>query len=182
MNESATLKENEILRQRAQVLAQSPDKQKEEGAQITVIEFKLGNETYAVETRYVSEVFALREFTPIPGVPSFVLGIASVRGEIISINDLKQLLGLPPGEAPQIRKVIILEDEQMRFGIVVDSLYGARPLTVSQLQSPPGLTGGTQRDYVIGVTAKNVYVLGGDRLLQDDTLRIDAAAQIGGVV
>ena len=174
--------ENEILRMRALSLAKREDVDAADEPQMTVVEFRLDDETYALEAQYVSEVFTLRELTPVPGTPPFVIGIVNVRGEIISINDLRQLLGLRPAETSQLRKVVVLQDDHMRFGIAVDSLDGACRIPVRELQPPPTITTGTQREYVKGVTTDNIFVLGGDRLLQDHTLRVDATAQPGGAI
>ena len=79
----------EILKARARALA------RESGAgtvvqTIEVIEFLLAYERYAMELDHVREVFPLKEITPLPGTPPFVLGIINVRGQIVSVVDLKK--------------------------------------------------------------------------------------------
>jgi purine-binding chemotaxis protein CheW len=59
-------------------------------ARLEVVEFLLAQERYGIATRCVREVLPLVELTPLPGVPPFVLGIANVRGQIVSVLDLKR--------------------------------------------------------------------------------------------
>ena len=78
-----------ILKTRAEVLAREPDKI-EQGEQIEVVGFTLSYEQYGVESLYVREVYPLKEYTPVPCTPAFVLGIINLRGEILSILDLRK--------------------------------------------------------------------------------------------
>ena len=102
----ALLQEQALLQQRARALAKPAD-QPVHGADalgadaLEVLEFALAQERYAVETRHVREVLALRQLTPLPCTPSFVLGIVNVRGHMVPVLDLKEFLGLPQGGISQ---------------------------------------------------------------------------------
>src|SRR5882757_6299566 len=85
----------EILRARARVLARPPERQAEAGAMLDLLEFRLAQECYAVENRYVQEVCPLKELTPLPCTPPFLLGIVNVRGRILPVLDLKKFFDLP---------------------------------------------------------------------------------------
>ncbi len=111
-----------VLRKRARLLArvmQQPDANQEF---LEIIEFRLAAETYGIEAAFVREVYPLKEFTPLPGVPPFVLGIANVRGQILSIIDLKSFFDLPHKGLGQLNKLIILRDGQMEFGVLADDI------------------------------------------------------------
>ncbi|MDA8325786.1 MAG: chemotaxis protein CheW [Nitrospiraceae bacterium] len=83
-----------ILRKRALALAKEPEAP-DSGEHIDVLEFLLARERYAVESSYVREVWPLKDLTPVPCTPPFVLGIIGVRGRILSVLDLKKFLNLP---------------------------------------------------------------------------------------
>ena len=53
-----------------------------------IIVFNLASESYGVESEFVREVYPLKDFTSLPGLPSFILGIINVRGLILPIVDL----------------------------------------------------------------------------------------------
>jgi purine-binding chemotaxis protein CheW len=82
-----------ILRARALGLAAEATAAPGESSE--VLEFVLAQERYAIETAWVREVVPLRDLTPLPGLPAFVLGIIHLRGQIVSLLDLRKFFELP---------------------------------------------------------------------------------------
>jgi len=147
-----------ILKARAQALSRVPLQESDE-AQIEIVEFTLAHERYALETVHVREVHALRELTPLPCTPPFVLGIINVRGHIVAVLDLKTFFDLPAAGLTDNSKVILIGDAQAQLGITVDAVIGVRRMAVSALQPPlPTLTG-IRADYLRGVTGERVAML-----------------------
>lgn len=170
--EPTTERRNAILRLRAQVMAQAPPVVAPEET-IEVVEFLLAHEQYALESSYIREVVPLKELTPLPCVPPFVLGITNVRGQIVSVIDIKRFFGLPEHGITDLNKVIILSDGAMEFGILADLIIGVRDLAKSELQpSLPTLTG-IRTDYLKGVTASRLVVLDAFRLIHDPALLVN---------
>lgn len=158
-----------VLRARAHTLARESQAEAAH-EQLDVIEFVLAHERYAVEAACVREVYPLRDLTPLPGTPPFIAGIINVRGQILSVVDLKKFFDLPPRGLPEVDKVIILHDGAMEFGLLVDALPGQRRVPVAQIQPPlPTLTG-IRLEYLRGVTADRLIVLAAERLLADPNL------------
>ena len=77
-----------ILKERAVALAQVATAKDDEAATVQVLEFLLGTERYAVDASSVREVNVLKEITPVPRTPDFILGVIGVRGRICSVVDL----------------------------------------------------------------------------------------------
>lgn len=158
-----------ILRTRARMLAREPD-QGPVADTIEVVEFVLADETYAVEVRHVREVGPLTDLTPLPGTPAFVLGIINLRGEILSIIDIKKFFDLPERGLTDLNKVIVLHSEKMLLGILADAILGVRRIPRSQIQpSLPTLTG-IREKYLQGVTGERVTLLDAEKLLSDETI------------
>jgi purine-binding chemotaxis protein CheW len=158
--------ERALLKARAQALAQEPGP---EGAPeaIEVVEFLLGPETYGVPSSYIREVYPLKELTPLPCTPAFVLGIINVRGQILSVIDLKHFFDLPGRGFNSLNKVIILHDRTMVFGILADAIVGARSIPLDTIQpSLPTLTG-VRAAYLRGVTSDHMVILDAGALLSD---------------
>jgi len=170
-----------ILSERAQLLAREPEKAAAADQFIEVIEFVLAFERYAVETRYVREVEPLDSLTPLPGTPAFVLGIVNVRGEILSVIDLRKFFELPEKGLTDLNKVIVLESENMLFGILADAVAGVRRIPVGDIQpSLPTLTG-IREAYLRGVTPGRMVILDGEKLLTDESIVVqERVAQAGG--
>ena len=170
-----------ILTERAQSLARAPAKAAAGDQFIEVIEFVLAFESYAIETRYVREVEPLDHLTPLPGTPAFVLGIVNVRGEILSVIDLRKFFELPEKGLTDLNKVIVLESENMVFGVLADGVAGVRQVPVADIQpSLPTLTG-IREAYLRGVTPGRMVILDAEKLLTDESIVVEErVAQAGG--
>ena len=159
-----------ILKARARALAHEPAKDEADDDYIEVVEFVLAYEQYAVETRHVREIHPLEHLTPLPCTPAFVLGIVNVRGEILSVIDLRKFFDLPEKGLTDLNKVIVLESENMLFGVLADAVIGARRVRVADIQpSLPTLTG-VREAYLMGVTAERTVILDAEKLLADEKI------------
>ncbi|TRZ52091.1 purine-binding chemotaxis protein CheW, partial [bacterium] len=143
---------------------------------LEIVAFRLASETYGIEAAYVREAYPLRDFTPLPGVPPFVLGIVNVRGQILSVIDLKKFFDLPAGGLGQLNKLIILWDEQMEFGILADEILGAQSIPLDSIQPAPPTVSGIGAEYLRGITAERVILLDAEKILNDEKIIVDQAS------
>jgi len=166
-----------ILKKRAQLLARESQQVKKDLEFLEIVEFRLATETYGVESAFVREVFPLKSFTSLPGVPPFVLGIANVHGKILSIIDLKKFFDLPSKGLGQLNKLIILRNEKMEFGILTDEVLGASSIPVNEIQAAPPTISGIGGEYLRGVTNKRVILLDTEKILGDEKIIVDQTNQ-----
>ena len=159
-----------ILRERAQILAREPEKDAAAQEFLDIIEFRLASETYGLESVSVREVYPLKDFTALPGVPPFVLGIINVRGQILSVVDLKKFFNLPEKGLGDLNRVIILQNDRMEFGILADVILGARPIPLKAIQTPPDAVSGIGAKYLKGVTGEGVIILDAGKILDDKNI------------
>jgi purine-binding chemotaxis protein CheW len=105
---------------------------------LQVCVFVLGGRLPAVEARHVLEVFNLDDLTPVPTAPSFVVGVAAVRGLILPVIDAAPLVGAtsrpPRGGDPLIR---------VGIGDAQAALVAERVLGVREVAVPAGGDGGS---------------------------------------
>ena len=159
-----------ILKARAETLAREPEKTEADDERLEVVEFLVAYERYAVESRYVREVYPLESLTPLPCTPAFVLGIISVRGEMLSVIDIKKFFDLPEKGLTDLNKVIVLQSENMLFGILADAIAGVRRVPIAEIQpSLPTLTG-IREEYLKGVTPDRLVILDAEKLLADEKI------------
>jgi purine-binding chemotaxis protein CheW len=159
-----------ILRARAQILARVAGQDHAKEATLEILEFRLASERYAVESRYVQEVHPLKELTPLPCTPAFVLGIVNVRGRILPVLDIKKLFGLAEQGLTDLHRIILVHGHGLELGLLADVIVGTRSLSVASLQpSLPTLTG-IRAEYLRGVNEERLVVLDLDRLLTDPNL------------
>ncbi len=157
----------DILRARARALAQEPDRQEFAEDVLPVVEFLLASERYAVEISRLREVYPLKELTPLPCTPPFVLGIINVRGQILPVLSLKTFFDFPAQGLTDLNKVLIVQTEDMVVGILADAILGARAVPLREMQpSLPTLTG-IRADYLRGVTPERLIVLDMAAILMD---------------
>ena len=146
-----------VLRRRAEQLAQLPIAP-DVGDEVEVLACQMGDERYAVETRHLRAVQWIPSVTPVPCTPAFVLGIVSVRGEIVTLLDLSTMIGLrpspvaPSGDTPI--PVLLLGLPGMRAGLVVDEVLGVERLKLDALQAAP-----SGRDFVRGIGPRDTVLL-----------------------
>jgi purine-binding chemotaxis protein CheW len=160
-------KEREILKKRASLLAQEAEGKAVGAQHLQILEFSLANETYGIESMYVREVYQLREYTPIPCTPPFILGVINIRGQVVSIVDLRIFFELPQAGLSNLNKVIVLHNDVMEFGILADAIMDTKSLPISDLQaSLPTLTG-IRQDYLKGVSKDRTVVLDAQKMLMD---------------
>jgi len=123
----------------------------------------------------VREVVALRELTPLPGAPPFVAGLVNVRGRIVSVVDLKAFFELPSKGLPDLNRVLVVANDSLEFGLLVDAVAGVAQLPLDTLQPAlPTLTG-VRAEYLRGLTPDRRVVLDGARILGDPKIVVRQA-------
>ena len=159
--------QKKILKARAKAIAQEPPAEEIAGERIEIVEFLLAHERYGIESSYVREIHPLKELTPLPCTPAFILGIVNIRGRILPVIDIKKFFELPEKGLTDLNKVIVLRSQEMEFGILADAVLGVRSIARTEIQaSLPTLTG-IREDYLTGVTKERVVILDAAKLLSD---------------
>ena len=158
--------ENIILKERARKIAGRKNNENQIiGEYISVVEFLLAPEIYAFEDKYVTEVLSLKEITTIPGTPAFVMGVINLRGRIISVINLKVLFKLKERGLTELNKVILLKNDIMEFGIVVDSIIGNKTISINSLSPVPLTLDNIGIEYITGVVPDGLILLNAENLL-----------------
>lgn len=154
-----------ILKERAKTLSAKEVEEKTDDNNISVIEFVLGKEVYAFETKYVREIYPLKDFTVIPGLPSFILGVINVRGQIISVVNLKKLINLPEKGIGELNKVIIIENEKMEFGILADVINGTASINTNTIQNKLNNSSEMANAFLQGITRDHIIIFDANKIL-----------------
>lgn len=164
---SVVADDKQILRARAQQLARPLQSDIVEEVLLELLEFRLANESYALETRYVQEVYPLKDLAPMPCAPTFVLGMVNVRGNITPVIDIKKFFNLPDKGLTDLHRIILVQGNDIEFGLLADVIVGVRSIAADSLQPPMPTLTGIHSDYLKGVTEECLVVLDLDRILAD---------------
>lgn len=159
--------EQAVLKARAAQLARRPAQDGDQGSRLDCLEFRLSDESYAVEMSYVAETLPLSDFTPLFCTPPYVLGITNLRGRIISIIDLRRFFELPAVGLSDLNRVIVVSDGSMEFGVLADGIVGMRSVALSELQPAPATFAGMREEFLAGVTADRLALLDMGKILSD---------------
>ncbi|MGE5409460.1 MAG: chemotaxis protein CheW [Clostridiales bacterium] len=175
VNLEPTEEEKKILKQRAFQLAKTPKRdQEEKGKTIEVLSFQLSSEIYGIETSFIQEVLSLKEITPLPLTPPFLKGIMNLRGEIVSVIDIRTFFDLTDSGITDLNRVIYLYSEEMSFGILADKILEVTSIQLSSLHSQGLLTiKGIREEYLKGVSSTGMIILDAAKILTDKRLIIN---------
>lgn len=163
----------DLLKNRAREMAKVPEQTGSHSEDREVVSFMLGSENYGLESAYVREVYQIKDFTPLPGVPPHIFGLINIRGQILPVIDLKNILNLPDLGLGELNKVIILHDDQMEFGILADVVHGTRVLKMEEIREVPDGLAGKGKENLKGITCEGLILLNAGYLLADITLMVN---------
>jgi purine-binding chemotaxis protein CheW len=162
-----------ILKERAAILAKPIETIIEGGKQLQGLCFLLSDEQYIIDTDFVVEVLPLNELTPLPCTPPFLLGIINVRGRILSVVNLKNFFNLPEKGITNLNRVIIVKNDDIELGLLVDEVLGNCEIFTEQLQPDlPTLNKGLT-NYLIGVQSDFSVVIDIAKFLADEKIIIN---------
>jgi purine-binding chemotaxis protein CheW len=175
--EPAARKSTEILKNRAEELAVELAEGQSGGNFIEVLEFVLASEHYGIETNLIGEVYPMKEYTPVPGAPNFVMGLINIRGRIVSVNDIRRFFDLPIKGLSDLNRVIVVQTPRMELGILADRIIGVRSVQADALQtSLPTLTG-IRAEYLRGIALDGLIVLDVEKMVSDTKLIVNEEAE-----
>ncbi|UCF92017.1 MAG: chemotaxis protein CheW [Desulfobacterales bacterium] len=145
------------------------DEHKSQSERQQFIEFLLNEVVLAIRLSSALEICPSYEITPLPNLPEGVLGVCNIRGEIISVVDLKRYLRMSAGGFNAPNPLIVIRSNVLKTAIMVDKIQGL--LSVVQfdprLQASP-IAAKEISPYLSGVFASGdrlVHLISSEKLL-----------------
>ena len=123
------------------------------------VTYRLGDETYGINVMQVQEVLRHTEIAPVPGAPSYVLGIINLRGNVVTVIDTRQRFGLSPAPITDNTRIVIIEADKQVVGILVDSVAEVVYLRQSEIETAPNVGTDESAKFIQGVCNKNNELL-----------------------
>jgi len=134
-----------------------------------LVVFNLANEDYGVDIATVDGIVKMQPITAVPRAPSFVEGVTNLRGEVLPVIDLRKRFGLPLGESTKETRIVNVEMEGVKVGMVVDAVSEVLRVPEEAIEPPSPIitTGGGDAAALAG--GRNTFITGiakvGDRLI-----------------
>ncbi len=95
--------------------------------------FQLSEHKYIIPIADVSEVLAVNDLTVIPRSPSWLVGIANVRGNLITLLDTNEFLfGKPIQEKYESKRMLLVKQDSHYYGLIIDSIIGMKSFNAEQ--------------------------------------------------
>lgn len=150
---------------------------------VRCIVFTLDETRYAVAMDNVVEVDRLPAITSIPNVPAWIEGLANLRGEIISVVDLRQFLNMDALEFDQSRRMLIVRSNNtdLTTSLIVDRVIGIRTFPKASITKPASPVHSNVARFLSGVVEHDgelLAVFDLEKMLQDDAIRQFEAAAV----
>jgi purine-binding chemotaxis protein CheW len=142
------------------------------------VTFSLAEETYGIDVMRVQEVLPINDIAPVPGAPSYVLGIINLRGNVVTVIDTRMQLGLEPRDADSTTRVVVIETRKQVMGMMVDSVAEVVNIEQSEIDTAPNVGNEESSRYIQGVVTRDselLILLDADRLLSGSELEELAA-------
>jgi purine-binding chemotaxis protein CheW len=142
-----------------------------EGQRLQCVTFTLADETYAINVMGVQEVLRVSEIAPVPGAPSYVLGIINLRGNVVAVIDARNRFGLSPTDMTESTRIVIIEANEHVIGILVDSVAEVVELNSSDIEPAPNVGNDESSRYIKGVAHLDnelIILVDLDKLLSEE--------------
>lgn len=138
------------------------------------IRFYLDDVLLAIPLSNALEIGHRPAITYLPNLPEWILGVSNIRGEIVSIIDLKLFFGLPAQKLARDRRFITVRNKEIRVGFIVDRIVGiySPDRTQTQIQASP-YEEGELSSFISGVMIIDdqlVNILDVDKLLSSQKM------------
>jgi purine-binding chemotaxis protein CheW len=169
---------NSTLKERATILAREPRNNEAVEECLEIVEFLLAQERYGIETRHIREVYPMKELTPLPSTPPFVLGVVNARGRIVPVVDIKTIFGLPDRGLTDLNKLIIVRANGMELGLLADTIVGVQRVPLRDIQPSLPTLSGIRADYLKGVTKDRRVIIDAEKMLLDEQLLVHGDMEI----
>jgi purine-binding chemotaxis protein CheW len=102
----------------------------------------VGDMLLGIDIAVADEINRHVDVTPVPHAPKFVRGVLNLRGEVVTVVDLRMILGLPPTEGSSGARTVIVRSEGEQIGLRVDRVADVVRAKSDQIAAvPPNLNG-----------------------------------------
>ena len=126
---------NQVLKRQKRQVMDPSEKEREEIVQL--VGFIVGDEEYAIPILNIQEIIKPIEYTRVPSVPEYVLGVFNLRGSVIPLIDLRKKFSLNAAQPSPSTRYIVMKEGDNVAGFVIDRLTEAIRIQQNRIDPPP---------------------------------------------
>ncbi|MCH9021966.1 MAG: purine-binding chemotaxis protein CheW [Planctomycetes bacterium] len=113
--------------------------------------FRVGGLLMGIDIRHVQEINRIHDITPVPYAPENVRGVINLRGEVVTVIDLRTTLQMAPAQSSHRNHIVIVNIQEESIGLLVDKIADVVITTAAEIEPPPANVSGVDSKYLIGV-------------------------------
>jgi purine-binding chemotaxis protein CheW len=121
------------------------------GQELELTTFYVGDLLLGVDIHQVEEINRQLNMTPTPHTSEIVRGVVNLRGEVVTVLDLRRALGLEATEICDSSRNVIVNSRGERIGLLVDQIADVVIATTDQIEPPPANVNGIDGRFFTGV-------------------------------
>ena len=147
-----------------------------------LVTFTLDGVEFGLDIDRVQEITHRTDLTPVPGSPSFILGVLNLRGLIIPVIDSRIRFHLAPQETTSRTRIIVMRLASGPTGLQVDSVAEVVRLEDHTIRETPPLVAGIRAEYLAGmvtVGSRLITLIHLEKLLDSAELSRRAELDLG---
>lgn len=124
---------------------------------LQLVAFTLGKEEYGIPILDVQEIKKIVDITRVPHTQFYIKGVINLRGSILPVIDLKSRLDLQETEVTEDTRIIIVKNNDVLVGIIVDAVSEVVSLSPKDIDPPPAndIASGVNNMFIQGVGKKD---------------------------
>jgi len=129
--------------------------------------FQVGSQSLALSIFQVERILRWEQPAALPNAPAFLEGVLPYGDGVVPVVDLRKRLDVPATQQEETR-VMVLELEDQRVGIVVDAVSEVVRVDARTITPPPPMVRGLAAKYITGILSqpdRTVVVLNAGKLL-----------------
>jgi len=127
-------------------------RQLDRGPRTEFLAFVLAGDVYAAPVALVREILKPPPLTPVPRAPHATLGIVSVRGQLVTVIDLRRRLRLEEGPLTRKARILLVNaDSGEVIGVYVDEVLQVYRLSDTEIEPATSALGSEVAGYIAGI-------------------------------
>ncbi len=124
-----------------------------------ILTFSLGGDAFGVPLTQVLEILGVRTITRVPRSPHDVVGVCTVRGELVTVIDTRQRLEPgAPRAANRGRILLTTSTDGEKVGLMVDEVLGVERFSQTQIEPTSGVLVGDISSHIESIARKGNQV------------------------
>jgi purine-binding chemotaxis protein CheW len=147
---NTTPKERAIFRARANSLRQPIESLKVTNELMPLAVIGFGNEYFGLDLKLVREFTNIGDLTPIPCCPNYIVGNINLRGEIVTLVDIRKVLNLPNTPVSVGSPAVVIQVDDIVAGLPVDRVLEMASLNSTDMTPLSGILSDFGEQYIRG--------------------------------